>query len=86
MNRTDEWLTIETLIAGLSEMARDIKEMEDGSSHMSDENCKQAENTKEAADKREAELKDVDMSKFTSDKRLKCSYPESSKTGRKING
>ena len=48
MNRTDEWLNIETLIAGLSEMARDIKEMEDGSSHMSDERCKQAENAIEA--------------------------------------
>lgn len=40
MNKTDEWLTIETLIAGLSEMARDIKEMEDSSSHISDERIK----------------------------------------------
>lgn len=49
MNKTDEWLTIETLIAGLSEMARDIKEMEDNSSHMSDERCKQAANELQTA-------------------------------------
>lgn len=45
MEEVDKWRTIESLIAGLSEIAREIKEIEaetDSDEHTSDEKCKEA--------------------------------------------
>lgn len=46
MDKVTEWQEIETLIAGLSEIARAVKEMED--SHTSDERCKVAADLNDA--------------------------------------